>query len=351
MVLAGPLALAAWSWASPTSADLSSLCLQYCEGEDPGGEEDYDDYSKELSQYRRSKDGRGRGTCPGWCWLGRRRQRASQAGRRASPSDSRSLSPSGRACGGHRGSAATAGLGCPRAGLAPPVLGGNDCVGIVSGLGRGRGRGSRGRGKGMGRGRGRGRGAMGKGGGGMNEDDDYYAEDLGVSGRLAKVSLAPPPPPPPPMAVHTPLWHCPHFRVFLWPPQDGGGGGSGNYRRGDHEKSHQQSDKKGKVICKYFVEGRCTWVRRGGGWGLAGSSVAAAAFEVQNLTTNGGGGCHFGGEGAARPPCCFVCSLCPGGQSCAWELSWSFPLSCPPWQSPQRSVAWRPEQGRSEETG
>lgn len=39
--------------------------------------------------------------------------------------------------------------------------------------------------------------------------------------------------------------------------QDGGG----SYRRSDHDKPHQQSDKKGKVICKYFVEGRCTWVR------------------------------------------------------------------------------------------
>lgn len=37
--------------------------------------------------------------------------------------------------------------------------------------------------------------------------------------------------------------------------QDGGG----SYRRSDHDKPHQQSDKKGKVICKYFVEGRCTW--------------------------------------------------------------------------------------------
>lgn len=53
----------------------------------------------------------------------------------------------------------------------------------VAGLNRGRGRGPRGRGsKGMGRGRGRGgsRSGMGKGGG-MNEDDDYYDEDMGVS--------------------------------------------------------------------------------------------------------------------------------------------------------------------------
>lgn len=54
---------------------------------------------------------------------------------------------------------------------------------------------------------------MGKGG--LNEDDDYYDDDMG----------------------------------------DGGGG---SYRRNDHDKSHP-SDKKGKVICKYFVEGRCTW--------------------------------------------------------------------------------------------
>ncbi|XP_053123328.1 zinc finger CCCH domain-containing protein 4 isoform X4 [Hemicordylus capensis] len=131
--------------------DLYEEEMEYCEGEEPAGEEEYDDYSKELNQYRRSKEGRGRG------------------------------------------------------------------------LGRGRGRGSRGRGgKGMGRGRGRGRGGVGKGGGGgggggMHDEDDYFEDDMG----------------------------------------DGGGGG--NYRRNDHDKSHQQSDKKGKVICKYFVEGRCTW--------------------------------------------------------------------------------------------
>ncbi|XP_039217779.1 zinc finger CCCH domain-containing protein 4 [Crotalus tigris] len=120
--------------------------MEFCEGEEPMGEEDYDDYSKELNHYRRSKEGRGRG------------------------------------------------------------------------MGRGRGRGSRGRGKGMSRGRGhRGRSGLGKAGG-LNEEDDYYEDDLGD-----------------------------------------GGGSCGNYRRNDREKSHQQSDKKGKVVCKYFVEGRCTW--------------------------------------------------------------------------------------------
>lgn len=47
---------------TPTaSADLPFAPWQYCEGEEPPGEDDYDDYSKELSQYRRSKEGRGRG--------------------------------------------------------------------------------------------------------------------------------------------------------------------------------------------------------------------------------------------------------------------------------------------------
>uniref|UniRef100_A0A8C6YHM6 Zinc finger CCCH domain-containing protein 4 n=1 Tax=Naja naja TaxID=35670 RepID=A0A8C6YHM6_NAJNA len=120
--------------------------MEFCEGEEPMGEEDYDDYSKELNQYRRSKEGRGRG------------------------------------------------------------------------MGRGRGRGSRGRGgKGMSRGRGhRGRSGLGKAAA-LNEEEDYYEDDLGD-----------------------------------------GGGSCGNYRRTDHEKPHQ-SDKKGKVVCKYFVEGRCTW--------------------------------------------------------------------------------------------
>lgn len=37
------------------------LEFQYGESEEPMGDEDYDEYSKELNQYRRSKDGRGRG--------------------------------------------------------------------------------------------------------------------------------------------------------------------------------------------------------------------------------------------------------------------------------------------------
>jgi len=40
--------------------------------------------------------------------------------------------------------------------------------------------------------------------------------------------------------------------------QDGtGGDGPGLGRRNQNEK-HQ--DKKGKAICKYYIEGRCTWV-------------------------------------------------------------------------------------------
>lgn len=38
---------------------------QYCEGEEPPGGDEYDDYSKELNQYRRSKEGRGRGRWAG----------------------------------------------------------------------------------------------------------------------------------------------------------------------------------------------------------------------------------------------------------------------------------------------
>lgn len=106
------------------------------------GDDDYDEYSKELNQYRRSKDSRGRG-----------------------------------------------GQGLPEAVLA----GLRRLLGLVvevksllcfsTGLNRGRGRGSRGgRGKGMGRGRGRGgRGGMGKG---MNDDEDFYDDDMGVSSLL-----------------------------------------------------------------------------------------------------------------------------------------------------------------------
>ncbi|XP_078517142.1 zinc finger CCCH domain-containing protein 4 isoform X2 [Lissotriton helveticus] len=106
--------------------------MEYGDNE-PMGDEEYDDYSKELNQYRKSKEGRGRG------------------------------------------------------------------------YGRGRGRGLRSRGiKGMGRGRGRNKGG--------NDDDDYYDDEMGEGRR---------------------------------------------HRRYDHDK--HMSDRKGKVICKYFLEGRCTW--------------------------------------------------------------------------------------------
>ncbi|XP_062995733.1 zinc finger CCCH domain-containing protein 4 isoform X1 [Elgaria multicarinata webbii] len=208
----------------------------YCdyEGEDDEdmGKEEYDDFAKELNQYRRAKEGSHRGRAGG---------RGRGRGYR------------GRGRGGMRGRSMGRGSrGRGRGGEHPEeeeeemyeeemeYCEGEEPVGEEGyddyskelnqyrrskegrgrGMGRGRGRGSRGRGgKGMGRGRGhRGRGGgMGKGGG-MNEEDDYYDNDMGD-----------------------------------------GGGGSGNYRRNDHDKSHQQSDKKGKVICKYFVEGRCTW--------------------------------------------------------------------------------------------
>lgn len=104
------------------------------------GDDDYDEYSKELNQYRRSKDSRGRGG------QGRCRDR---------PPGLQQL-----------------------LGLAWGV---KSLLSFSTGLSRGRGRGSRGgRGKGMGRGRGRGgRGGMSKGG--MNDDEDFYDDDMGVS--------------------------------------------------------------------------------------------------------------------------------------------------------------------------
>lgn len=96
------------------------------------------------------------------------------------------------------------------------------------------------------------------------------------------------PPPDPPaltaLAFHSPL--SPSHSV-LSVLQDGGG----SYRGRDHDKPHQQSDKKGKVICKYFVEGRCTWVR--------GLSRAAAP----------------GGHGALG----MLWRPLPGQGSCRWE--------------------------------
>ncbi|XP_061453416.1 zinc finger CCCH domain-containing protein 4 isoform X2 [Rhineura floridana] len=204
----------------------------YCdyEGEDDEdmGKEEYDDFTKELNQYRRAKEGthRGRGgRGRGYRGRGRGGMRGRGIGR----------GNRGRGRGDHPEEEEEEMYEEEMEYCEGEEPAGEDEYddyakelnqyrrskeGRGRGLGRGRGRGSRGRGgKGMGRGRGRGRGGMGKGGG-MNEEDDYYDDDMG----------------------------------------DGGGGsGSGNYRRNDHDKSHQQSDKKGKVICKYFVEGRCTW--------------------------------------------------------------------------------------------
>jgi hypothetical protein len=41
--------------------------------------------------------------------------------------------------------------------------------------------------------------------------------------------------------------------------EDDKGDSGGSFPRSDHNKPHQQSDKKGKVICKYFMEMWCTW--------------------------------------------------------------------------------------------
>ncbi|MEE6491178.1 hypothetical protein FKM82_016118 [Ascaphus truei] len=189
------------------------------EGEDMG-KEDYDDFAKELNQYRRAKEGnhRGRGM------RGRGKGPRGRGGRGMM-----------RGRGGYRGRGGR-GRGCPGeehpeeeemydeemeyCDIEEPM--GDEEYDNYSkdlnqyrkpkdgrgrGFHRGRGRGPRGRGyKGMGRGRGRSRG---KG----NDEDDYYDEDMGDGGMY----------------------------------------------RNDYEKPHHRADKKGKVICKYFVEGRCTW--------------------------------------------------------------------------------------------
>ncbi|KAM4878218.1 zinc finger CCCH domain-containing protein 4-like, partial [Sylvia borin] len=180
--------------------------------------DDYDDFCKELSHYRRSKDGshraRGRGRARGFRLRGRGPARGRGLGRgrgraRSDPEDEEEpFEDDVEYCDPEE------------------PLGDDDFDDYAKELSqyrrskergrggnRGRPRGPRGRGnKGPGRGRGRGRSAMGKPG--LNDDDDFYDDELG----------------------------------------DGGG-----YRRGDHDKSHLPQDKKGKVICKYFVEGRCTW--------------------------------------------------------------------------------------------
>ncbi|XP_044161493.1 zinc finger CCCH domain-containing protein 4 isoform X3 [Bufo gargarizans] len=191
---------------------------QYGEYEDEEGDdmgkEDYDDFAKELNQYRRAKEGshRGRGM-RGRIKLIRGRGRGMMRGR-----------------GGYRG---RGGRGRGYSGEEHQEdeeiydeemeYGDEEMMGDEEyddyskelnqyrkskggrGFYRPRGRGLRGRGfKGMIRGRGRGRG---KG----NDEDEYYEEDDG-----------------------------------------------GMYRN-DYDKSYHRHDKKGRVICKYFVEGRCTW--------------------------------------------------------------------------------------------
>lgn len=56
---------------SPLAKDADLSRSQYCDNEEPIIDDEYDDYSKELNQYRRSKENRGRGE---WgselCWEG-----------------------------------------------------------------------------------------------------------------------------------------------------------------------------------------------------------------------------------------------------------------------------------------
>ncbi|XP_029373415.1 zinc finger CCCH domain-containing protein 4 isoform X1 [Echeneis naucrates] len=195
------------------------------------GDEDYDDFTKELNQYRKAKEGGG-GRSGRGVFMGGRGRMKSQRGR-----------------GGIRGRRGRGGRGRGGRGGGVKMGGDNDdgdgygddmeyedddyemgdCDyddyskelnqykkskdrgrGSKGGRGRGRGKGGRGmlRG-GKGRNRGRGRGDMG------NDDDNNGDMDNGD-----------------------------------------GGDGTGSGRRNQNEK-HQ--DKKGKAICKYYIEGRCTW--------------------------------------------------------------------------------------------
>lgn len=187
------------------------------EDDDQMDKDDYDDFTKELNQYRRAKEGtsRGRGL--------RSRGRGFRGHGNRGPMRGR---------GGYRGRGRGQGT---MVGEYPEEddemydeemeYGDNEPMGDEEyddyskelnqyrkskegrgrGYSRGRGRGLRSRGmKGMGRGRGRNKGG--------NDDDDYYDDEMGEGRR---------------------------------------------HRRYDHDK--HMSDRKGKVICKYFVEGRCTW--------------------------------------------------------------------------------------------
>ncbi|XP_034024554.1 zinc finger CCCH domain-containing protein 4 isoform X2 [Thalassophryne amazonica] len=191
------------------------------------GDEDYDDFTKELNQYRKAKEG-GRSGRGGKYRLKNQRGRGMMRGGRR-----------GRGGRGRGGRGGRMGENDDDGGYGDDMeygdddfdnMGDEDCDDYSKEFGqykkskdRDRGRGckySRGRGRGKGgrgllrggklRNRGRGRGDMG--------NDDNGELDNGDG--------------------------C------------GGDGGLGMGRRNQNDK-HQ--DKKGKAICKYYIEGRCTW--------------------------------------------------------------------------------------------
>ncbi|XP_041090478.1 zinc finger CCCH domain-containing protein 4-like [Polyodon spathula] len=220
--------------------------------EEEMGDEDYDDFAKELNQYRKAKEGtgtnRGRGEPTGEGAAGGRNQQGGKG---------RGKNQRGRVGrgGGMRGRGGRG--GGPR-GRGRGKMGGEneDGDGMLyceerefgeedfdhmgdeefddyskelnhyrrnkdgpnrgrgAKGGRGRGRGGKG-GRGMNRGRGRNNRGRGRGGDcGGHEEENNGDMDMGDCGP----------------------------------------------RRNDQDRSHQQvSDKKGKAICKYYIEGRCTW--------------------------------------------------------------------------------------------
>ncbi|XP_033881865.3 zinc finger CCCH domain-containing protein 4-like [Acipenser ruthenus] len=205
-------------------------------GEEEMGDEDYDDFTKELNQYRKAKEGTGGNRGRGGKGRGKNQRGRVGRGGGMRGRGGRGGGPRGRGRGKMGGENEDGdGMYCEEREFGEEDFdhmgdeefddyskelnhyrrnkdGPNRGRGAKGG--RGRGRGGKG-GRGMNRGRGRNNRGRGRGGDcGGHEEENNGDMDMGDCGP----------------------------------------------RRNDQDKSHQQvSDKKGKVICKYYIEGRCTW--------------------------------------------------------------------------------------------
>ncbi|XP_033848261.3 zinc finger CCCH domain-containing protein 4 isoform X2 [Acipenser ruthenus] len=205
--------------------------------EEEMGDEDYDDFAKELNQYRKAKEGTGGNRGRGGKGRGKNQRGRVGRGGGMRGRGGRGGGPRGRGRGkmggenddgdgmmfceemeygeedfDHMGDEEFDGYSKEMNHYRRNKDGPNRGRGAKGG--RGRGRGGKG-GRGMNRGRGRNNRGRGRGGDcGAHEEENNGDMDMGDCGP----------------------------------------------RRNDQDKSHQQvSDKKGKVICKYYIEGRCTW--------------------------------------------------------------------------------------------